>query len=206
MAVATFDFIAANSGKITKSGISTYTAANCATNAANMQLGQNAFAGTIFHAFAQFDTSTLPDDAIISTVEYKTAMALSQPSGEPDSRIMSIYIGSFIGAALNGNVGEFTGGTFMLSRDEFIDGEWIDLSEGLEDPTTLVSRTGTTDIRIADESIQGGGDTSWGRNFNTAKVKCQLRVTYELPPPPPSATRHGRRGSRIRKQRGKLYI
>jgi hypothetical protein len=120
-----------------------------------------------------FDTSALPDTATVTVVEFYMKNSDTQP--EPETSKWDLYIGSFIDGSLDGTQGEYDGGTIMLDDVTVFTEQWWDLSAGGNDPTGHVSLTGETDIKIVDDST-GIGNT--GHNFNTSKVKCQLRVTY----------------------------
>lgn len=152
----------------------TYTAA---TGWANCQTTQHPFTGAVKYAFFQFDTSVLPDWATVTQVEFYQKLATVQPSGTPIVQELRYYIGDFIGAALNGDAGEYTGGTYMIARTDETDDIYLDLAAEANDPTVHVNKAGTTDVRIAD--FGSGGFSLWGTHFNTAKVKCKLRVTWE---------------------------
>ena len=184
--VVEFDFVDSKSGKITYIPPSSYTAA---TGSANCQTGQNNATGAKWRAFFNFDTSSLPDNALVATVEFFICKSTGQPAGAPQYYILKFSIGSFIGAALNGNSGEFNGGTLMVTlSSKPDDNTWMGLDQDFNDPRAYVNLTGDTDIKVWDDSIRGTGDASWGLNFNTAKAKCKLRVTYTIP----SATATGR--------------
>ena len=89
--------------------------------------------------------------------------------------VASVYFGSWIGAALDS--ADWNGGTQVVS-DVLLYGwdTWFDLSE-LTDATVLVNKTGMTDISVRDITV--AGTTNY--NFETSKVKTQIRVTYTLP-------------------------
>lgn len=153
-----------------------YTAS---TGSANCIVAYNSISGAKTNTFFQFNTSTLPDDATVTVVNFGYIESTTQPPTSPSK--MYVYIGDFIGAALNGNAGEFTGGTYMLDA---VAGGWInnsgvyyDLAAEDNDPTGFVSLTGTTDVRFEHDTVAGTN----GRNFNTAKLKCTLLVTYTQP-------------------------
>ncbi len=178
--VTTRPLVTANSGYVQKRVGLTTTYVLGGTGASNCICGQNWNAIPVKYdsAFFQYDSSVIEDDAEVTFVEWSSVLALAQPSGAPQLEQEDIFIGDIIGAALNGNSGEFNGGTYMTSRNGFTDGEFIDLSELEEDPTIYVSLTGTTDIKVADNSTKGTGSNSWGTNFNAVKTQCQLRITY----------------------------
>lgn len=179
MPSSVFAFTDANSGKITKkTGFSTtYTAA---TGSSNCQCGRDTNPpgfdnDWLWYAFFQFDTSALPNNAIILSADILVILAAVQPGGAPDTRAHSFYVGDFIGAALNGTAAEFTGGNLVQTISDVSDSTYYDIG------TTNVNVSGNTDVCIRDESVKGAGDDAWGRSFNTTKVKCELRVNYGLP-------------------------
>lgn len=184
--VVEFNFVDGKSGKITYTPPTFYMAA---TGYASCQTGQNTTLGQKWRAFFNFDTSSLPDNALIERVEFLVRLNTGQPSGEPENTYIKFSIGTFIGAALNGTADEFNGGVLMviLSAEPY-DNTWLDLNQDLGGPETYVNRTGDTDIKVWDDSVRGSGDASWGLNFNTSKGKCKLRITYTVP----SATATGR--------------
>lgn len=177
MAVHDFAFTDGTSGKIAFNGL-VYTAT---TGFANCLVNVNLLSGAVTNGFFQFDTGAFFSSLSIlsiDAVEFFYVEALAQPSTPPD--IMEVYIGDFIGAALNGNAGEFNGGTFML--DAVVYG-WLgnsnafyNLADDGADPTPFINLTGTTDIRFKHDTTAGSN----GRAFNTTKGKCLLRVTYTL--------------------------
>jgi hypothetical protein len=170
-----FAFTDGNSGKIAFNGL-TYSAT---TGWVNCIVAFNAATLIQTNAFFQFNTGAFFSGMkvkSIDVVEFFYVEAAAQPGTLPN--VMNVYIGDFIGAALNGNSGEFNGGTYML--DAVANG-WLsngntyyDLSAEGNDPTGFVSLTGTTDVRFKYDSTAGTN----GRNFNTTKTKCLLRVTY----------------------------
>ncbi len=184
--VVEFNFVDGKSGKITYTPPTFYMAA---TGYASCQTGQNTTLGQKWRAFFSFDTSSLPDNALIQKVEFLVRLNTGQPSGEPENTYIKFSIGTFIGAALNGTPDEFNGGTLMVTLTaEPYDNTWLDLNQDLGSPESYVNRAGDTDIKVWDDSVRGGGDASWGLNFNTSKAKCKLRITYTVP----SATATGR--------------
>ena len=175
VAVKTFDFTDGNSGHILKSlGYAAVTGWSAC------QIWQSAMTGWERRAFFNFDTSSIPDSAVVTKVEFKRVDAVVQlpPSGYPTSTNLLIA-DQLVDGSLDGNVGEFTGGNSM-NLDIYADysnGDWVDLSDGGQDPTGYVGKDGETDIIIRDTT--GAGTTGW--SFNTSRSKCQLRVTYYIP-------------------------
>lgn len=176
--VVEFNFVDSKSGKITYTPPSSYVAA---TGASNCQTGQNVIGGVKWRAYFNFDTSSLPDNALISSVEFLIRKNTAQPGGVPEIYYLKFSIGTFIGAALNGTPAEFTAGTLMVTLTEPpLDNTWLDLNQDSHSPELYVNRTGDTDLKVWDDSIQGTGDSYWGLNFN-GKAKCKLRITYTVP-------------------------
>ena len=184
--VVQFDFVDSKSGKITYSPPGSYVAA---TGPSNCQTGQNTVLGTKWRAFFNFDTSSLPDNALISMVEFLVRKSIGQPSGDPQWYQLKFSVGTFIGAALNGTAAEFSAGTLMVTlTGKPADNSWLDLNDEWGSPELYVNRTGDTDIKVWDDSTKGNGDPSWGINFNYGALRCALRITYTVP----SATATGR--------------
>ncbi len=128
-----------------------------------------------------FDRSIIPGGSDITKVEFKPIDAPSQPVNPPNG--IRVYIGNFINGSLDGNAGEFNGGTLMITNTTMISGTWYDLSAGGKDPTVFFSdASGETDIAIRG---QWDGVMDRGHNYNDSgghpPAFCQLRVTY-IPP------------------------
>lgn len=180
-----FDFIDSKSGKITYNPSSGFVAA---TGWANCQTGENTLIPQSWHAYFNFNTSSLPDNAQVTKVEF-LIRSPKPPYIDPLAYRVGFSIGTFIGAALDGNAEEWGGGAYMvtiLSRAP--DNTWLDLAVAGNDPRGFVNRAGDTDIQAFDYSIGDTEHWTWITSFNTSKAKCQLRVTYSLP----SATATGR--------------
>jgi len=177
--VVEFNFVDSKSGKITYTPPSSYVAA---TSWSNCQTGQDASLGIKWRAYFNFNTASLPDTALISKVEFLIRKNIAQPGGDPDVYYLKFSIGTFIGAMLDGTPAEFGGGTLMVTlTTPPLDNTWLDLNQDAHRPDLYVNRLGDTDIKVWDDSIQGGGDSYWGLNFNTSKGKCKLRITYTVP-------------------------
>lgn len=174
----TFDFVDSKSGKITLSSPSMYVAA---TGSANCQTGQNTLSQQTWRAFFNFDTSILPEGAQVTKVEFLIRVP-KPPYIDPVVYRVGFSIGSFIGAALDGNAGEWSGGSYMATiYARATDNTWLDLAVAGNDPTGFVNTAGDTDIKVWDYSIGDTEHTFWTTSLNTTRDKCKLRVTYSLP-------------------------
>lgn len=179
ISVVEFPFVDGKSGKITFTPPSSYMAA---TGWAACQTGKHTLDGSNWRAFFNFDTSSIPDHAQVTKVEFLNRMGLIQIGGGPDLYLLQFSIGSFIGAALDGTADEFYAGTLMVSlyaKPE--DNTWLDLNQHGHGPQAYVNLTGDTDIKVWDDSSQGAGDPYWSTDFNTGRHNCRLRVTYQVP-------------------------
>lgn len=99
-----------------------------------------------------------------------------------------IYAGTFIGAALNGNAGEWNGGSLVAfgisgvatPSDFFMD---------LEDIGVLFNRSGMTDFKIQDASTSDQPENaSWSMELSNGlaiATRGKLRITHEPPATPP---------------------
>lgn len=175
MATQSFAFTDGNSGKVAFTGFA-YTAT---TGWTNVTPAKNDNTGLQARGMMQFDTgahfSSL-DVASIDMVELFVIEELTQSITPPDA--VYVYMGNFIGPALNGNAGEYNGGTDLtLDILPYGSAVYIDLFDGLVDPTGLVNLTGTTDIALRPHNATSKNSI---RDYNTSKSKCQLRVTYTL--------------------------
>lgn len=187
ISVVSFPFVDSKSGEVTFTPPSSYVAA---TGYASCRTGQNTITGSNWRAYFNFDTSSIPDHAQVTKVEFLIRMNTFQLEGMPDIYRLKFSIGTFIGAALDGNATEFNAGTLMvtLTGSKPTDNTWLDLDQQGGGPEPYVNRAGDTDMKVWDDSVQGGGDPSWSTDFNTSKAKCRLRVTYQVP----TATATGR--------------
>ena len=165
-----FNFADGKSGRIEQIGLG-YSAF---TGHENCWTGQNTPIAKKWRAYFSFDTSSLPDDAQVTKVEFWQRLAYAQPAGNPETLSIKYSVGTFIGAALNGNAGEWNGGTVVLEVNEEFNGVWVEL----EGAHGYVNLSGDTDLKVWDDSYGGGGSSSWGTDFNRPSDKCRLRVTY----------------------------
>jgi len=174
----TFEFDNAKSGQLVRVGASYYPYVGwdqCKT-------GEYFTPGVLWRAFLSFDTSSIPAHYQIEWV-YVRIRRGSDPAGEPETYALKFSIGSFIGAALDGNVGEWDGGDLMVTLDaKPADKTTLDLADDGEDPRSYVNKSGDTDIKIWDASTKGSGDDSWGTVFNAdTATRCKLYVGYSVP-------------------------
>lgn len=135
-----------------------------------------------WRAFFNFDTSALPDHSQIEAVFFRV-MRRGDAMGEPETYALKFSLGTFIGAALDGNVGEWDGGTHLLTLDaKPATKTTLDLSDDGGDPCALVNKAGDTDLKVWDDSYQGSGDLNWETNFNeSTTARCKLFVQYSVP-------------------------
>lgn len=187
ISVVSFPFVDGKSGGITFTPPSSYVAA---TGWASCQTGRDMIAGTTWRAFFNFDTSSIPNHAQVTKVEFLIQLSTLQLEEMPEIYRLKFSIGTFIGVALDGNDTEFNAGTLMvtLTGSKPADNTWLDLDLDGNGPEPYVNLGGDTDIKVWDDSIQGGGDSYWSTDFNSSKAKCKLRVTYQVP----TATATGR--------------
>lgn len=172
MPVTNFDFDDAKSGRIYWNG-SSYTAY---TGWAQCNTGQDGDANHKDRAYFSFDTSSIPDGSVINSVKFLSRRG-ADPVGDPQTYQLRYFIGTFIGASLDGNVGEWTAGTLCLTQNtKPADKVWYDLGAAA---VAALNDSGDTDLKVADNSTEGTGDPTWGTNFNkNAGTRCQLSVDY----------------------------
>ena len=171
MTTTTYEFVDGNSGRVEKGAIS-FTAYTGSANCITKNIPATGIEG---RAMFQFDTSTIPSTATVDLVEFELTEAAAQSMDHPDG--IMFHIGQFIGATLNGNNGEFTGGTETLALSwPWTADIFYDLSTD-RDATEFVGKGAgaTTDVSIWG-SYAGGVTQS--RIWNATKNKCSLRVTY----------------------------
>ncbi len=132
-----------------------------------------------WRAYFSFDTSALPDDAVIQKV---TMMIRRRGDGLglPETYRLKFNIGTFIGANLDGNAGEWTAGTLVQTLTvKPADKQAVVMDVAA---LALVNRTGDTDLKLWDDSTQGSGDPTWETNFNpTTLQRCRLAIQYTEP-------------------------
>lgn len=133
-------------------------------------------------AFFNFDTSSLPDDADVIAVSFRIRRR-GDPLGDPETYRLKFSLGTFIGSALDGNVGEWDGGTHLLTvYAKPVDRDVEDLSDDGGDPCPLVNLTGDTDLKVWDDSTHGDGDGAWDTIFNKSTTeRCLLNVMFQIP-------------------------
>jgi hypothetical protein len=132
-----------------------------------------------WRAFFSFDTSALPDDAVIERVTMNIRRR-ADGLGDPQTYWLKFSIGTFIGAALNGDAGEWAAGT----QCKALDAKPADKANVIMNTVALglVNRTGDTDLKLWDDSTQGTGDPTWETNFNkNTSFRCKLYIRYTEP-------------------------
>ena len=178
LASAEFSFTDSKSGKITYNPSSSYVAA---TGWANCLTGKNIQTGENQRAYFSFDTSSLPDHAQVTKVEF-LIITLKSPFIDPLVYRIAFSIGTFIGPTLDGTSEEWSAGAYLLTLySRPVTGTWLNLDQSGGNPETYVNRTGETDIKVSDYGIGDLEHWFWMTTFNTSRSKCKLRVTYSLP-------------------------
>jgi hypothetical protein len=151
------------------------------TGWANCQTGKNIQTGENQRAYFSFDTSSLPDHAQITKVEFLIIVPKA-PTINPLVYRIAFSIGTFIGSALDGTSEEWSAGAYLLTLySRPVTGTWLNLDQSGGNPETYVNRTGETDIKVSDYGIGDLEHWFWMTTFNTSRNKCKLRVTYSLP-------------------------
>lgn len=172
MPTVEFDFNDSDSGYIQSSGFFY----SVGTGYANVLVSYNSGTGARRRSIMRFDTSSLGAGAIITKVEIFNQFALSSPANPPSAG--NVLIGSWCGASLNATANDYNAsGAINLGFDMAAapDATWIDLAVYSSlDPIPGINKTGITDLMYQDNSI-GGLNT--GKNWNTAKSKCKMRIT-----------------------------
>lgn len=170
-----FDFDNAKSGRINKD-MSVYTAT---IGWAECETGQNNDPFHTSRAFFSFDTSSIDDTAVITLVSF-TVRRRADPFGEPDTYVLRFSIGTFIGEALDGNSQEWGAGYEVADLDvKPADKQTVIFSSQAH---TRVNPIGDTDVKLWDDSSQGGGDPTWATCFNKdSAFRCHLNVTWVVP-------------------------
>jgi len=157
-------------------GFTAYVGYDCWT-------GQNENDGALSRGYLSFDTSGLPAGAEILYVNLLCRRG-SDPVGMPTSYLLKISMGTFIGPTLDGNSGEWTGGTLTYARNtKPSDRELIDLASTGGSPELYVNRDGYTDLRIWDASVDSDpDDIEWATVFNIDEdTLCRLVIGYTTP-------------------------
>ena len=132
-----------------------------------------------WRAFFNFDTSSIDDSAVIISVTFSVRRR-TDPLGDPETYVLRFSIGTFIGAALDGNVQEWGAGTEVASVSaKPADKDMVPFSSAAH---ALVNLTGDTDVKLWDDSSIGGGDSNYGTNFNKNSGQlCKLNITWTVP-------------------------
>ena len=125
-------------------------------------------------SFFSFDTSSIPDTALITAVEFYWVInsAVGGGIGVPATWVTRFAIGTFIGAALDS--ADWAGGTFVDSYSGTPVTQWIDMLVG---GPSYVNLSGDTDVRVYDTSLMFGAG-AWYHTIK--KSNTVLRVTYQL--------------------------
>jgi hypothetical protein len=173
MAIPQFSNVASKSGEIEKSGflIPTYTVD---TSTATPQVGRNTIVNAERRSYFNYDTSSIPSNAIIVKVEFYHAVDSVTASNPPSDWQTAFYIGTFIGLALDSR--DWNGGTLAVTENwqnpDNPVGKWIDLgSVGVSN----LNKSGDTDIAVRDASLYSGTAIY---DTNLKKSNCKLRVTW----------------------------
>lgn len=167
----TFSATTAKSGWIIRAGFA-YTV-NTAED--YYRCGVNLMIGLETRGFLSFDTSAIPDDAEIlsASIYWDIEGNVSGGATCPSTWATKIYVGTFIGAALDS--ADWNGGT----EDQRLVSGPIDQDIWLVVPS-LINAGGETDFRFKDDSnwLAGCGGYSWW----AWKAKgTRLLVTYQRP-------------------------
>lgn len=121
-------------------------------------------------AFFFFNTATLPDDAIITLIEFYTVYRSAQPSFPPDGIV--VYVGD-MGSSIDAS--DWNAGELAWSGAALPSLTWEPM---LVSSCCAVNKTGYTCVRI-----QGAfsGLNNAGTFYNdpiTTKQSCKLRITW----------------------------
>lgn len=140
------------------------------------QVNMSAITGRSMRAFFQFDTSSLPESANVSSAELYLAQALGCSS--PQATMLYPYMGDFIGTSMDS--GDWTRGTNLMMDLLAMCGYdvYCDLSQGGIDDLSLVNVSGKTDFKILDGNTVSP-PVSYAC-FEAQKIKTVLRVNYTL--------------------------
>lgn len=136
---------------------------------------------TQYAAFFSFDTSSLPSDAVISTVRFYLSFYGQASADGPDNWKNRWFMGTFIGSSLDSS--DWGGGTAMKIMDwEGTPGAptegWVDFRAAAKD---YVNLSGATDVRMIDYSDESAPYGSWQIVvYNNSRTK--LEITYDYTP------------------------
>jgi hypothetical protein len=166
----TFSNTSAKSGQINKQGV--VYVVDTATG--TPKVSYNTATTEEDRSFFSFDTSSIPDDALITAVDFYWSInaAAGGGPGIPSTWVTRFAIGTFIGAALDSS--DWSGGTWVDQYTGTPVSQWIDMLVG---GPSYVNLSGDTDIRVYDSSLMFGAG-AW--NHTIKKSNTVLRVTYQL--------------------------
>ncbi len=172
----TFDFDNTASGKINKIG----TSYSAGIGWDLCDLGQNTAYNFFVGAFFRFDTSSIPDHAEVTVVQFRVRGYRSAPDGDPQFYEARYSIGDIIGGSLDGNAAEWNAGTEVLTLTAR-PADKTTLTLGSAAPA-LVDKAGDTDIKILDHGVKGTGDAQWWAFYNKSTTeRCRLYVYFTVP-------------------------
>lgn len=181
MAVATFSPVINKSGYIKKTGVlnPTYNVYTVVDGIVGRDV--DGINSVEYRSFIQFNTSALPDDAIVTLVEliYEHETG-SQTPDFPTSWRTQVKLGNWIGTSLTSADwnGGTLGGEIIWDAGPPYDSTWALDPEAC----ALVSPTGNTDVALVDSSTySGSGSFEAQVGIVPTQGYCQLRVTYDLP-------------------------
>ena len=162
------------SGRVNKD-LGVYTAATGWDEVATGQT--NAFHE--WRGFLSFDTSSMDDTAVVTSVSL-TVRRRGDPLGAPETYVLRFSIGTFIGAALDGNSQEWGAGNEAASVSaKPVDKDVVTFSSATHGS---VNPEGDTDVKLWDDSTVGSGDESYATNFNKNVASlCKLNIIWVIP-------------------------
>jgi len=127
-----------------------------------------------------FDTSSLPDHCTITVLAISIRRRVDEPLGTPQDYILRFSLGTWIGATLDGNVGEWDGGT--LRHTLYVDPPDKTIVNFSSAAHADINLSGDTDLKIWDDSFRGTGDVGCDTYFNKlTDARCRLFVTFAIP-------------------------